>query len=190
MKILLPSLAAAALVAAPAFAEPVEYQVDPNHTEVLFTWTHGGFSTTRGIFFGPEGSFTLDAEDPSASSVSISMPTESVMINANLKEHLSSGDFFGANFSEPVTFESTSINVTGDDTAEITGDLTLNGVTNEVVLDTTLNKMGQGPTGDEVAGFTATTTLLRSDYNLGAFAPFVSDELDVTISLEGTPSEG
>ncbi|MBJ3761913.1 YceI family protein [Maribius pontilimi] len=177
-------------LSAPAFAEPVTYNLDPNHTEILFTWTHGGFSTTRGIFFGADGQFTFDEEAPETSSVSISVPTESMQINAGLKEHLASGDFFGENFANDITFASTAINVTGENTAEITGDLTVNGVTNEVVLDAMLNKTGDGPQGDPVAGFAATTTLLRSDYNLGAFAPFVSDEVEVQISVEGSPVEG
>ena len=191
MKTMLSATALAAVVTAgTAYAEPVTYTMDPAHTEVLFTWSHGGFSTTRGIFFGAEGQFTLDEEAPEAATVSVTIPTDSMMVNADLKNHLSSGDFFGDNFGNDITFESTAINVTGDNTAEITGDRTVNGVTNEVTLDTTMNKMGPGPRGGTIAGFTATTTLMRSDFDLGAFVPFVSDEVEVSISVEGSPAEG
>ena len=89
-----------------------------------------------------------------------------------------------------ITFTSTGIEVTGEDTANITGDLTLNGVTKEVVLDATLNQVGQHPMEEKPwAGFSATTTLLRSDYNVGAFAPFVSDEVQVELSVEAMKAE-
>lgn len=176
------------IAAAPALADPAPYSLDAAHTEVLFTWSHGGFSETRGIFFGAEGEVMYDDEEPANSSVSISIPMENLAINADLRDHLMSGDFFGDNSSDPVTFESTSIEVTGEDTANITGDLTLNGTTNEVVLETVLNQQGQGPQGNEVIGFAATTSFMRSDYGLGAFTPFIEDEIDVTISLEASPA--
>ena len=100
-------------------------------------------------------------------------------------QHFMAPDFFDAADDELVSFTSTAIEVTGDDTAVITGDLTLNGVTQEVALDAVLNAMGNNPLANkEWAGFNATTTLLRSDYGLGAFAPMVSDEVEVVISIE------
>ena len=189
MKHFLTAAIAAATLGTVAHAEPVSYDIDPKHSEVLFNWNHGGFSTTRGIFFGFEGELMYDEEEPANSSVSIQIPTDSVMANAEMKEHWASDDFFGDSFGEDITFESTSIEVTGDTTAEITGDLTLNGMTNEVVLDTTLNKTGEGPQGSPISGFAATATILRSDYGLDLFVPFVSDELQVEISLEASPSD-
>jgi polyisoprenoid-binding protein YceI len=104
--------------------------------------------------------------------------------------HFMSGDFFGAQEGDMVTFTSTSIELTGDDTAMITGDLSMNDVTKSVVLDAKLNKVGDHPqAGKPWAGFDATTTLLRSDFDLGAFAPFVSDEVNVTISIEAMKAD-
>jgi len=89
-----------------------------------------------------------------------------------------------------VSFTSTGIEVTGEKAAKITGDLTLNGVTKSVVLDAVLNQAGEHPMEKKPwAGFSATTTLIRSDYNLGAFAPFVSDEVQVAISVEASKAE-
>jgi polyisoprenoid-binding protein YceI len=89
-----------------------------------------------------------------------------------------------------VTFTSTSIEVTGDTTALITGNLTLNGVTKPVVLDATLNQVGDHPMANKPwAGFDATTTLIRSEFNVGNFAPFVSDEVEVMISIEAMKAE-
>ena len=96
-----------------------------------------------------------------------------------------SKDFFGADDKEMITFTSTGIKVTGENTAEITGDLTLNGVTKSVVLDAKLNQVGDHPmAGKPWAGFDATSTVLRSDFGVGAFAPFVSDEVQIMISIE------
>ena len=80
--------------------------------------------------------------------------------------------------------------MTGDNTAQITGDLTLNGVTKSVVLDAKLNQAGDHPmAGKPWAGFDATTTVVRSEFNLGQFAPFVSDEVQVMISIEAMKAD-
>ena len=104
--------------------------------------------------------------------------------------HFMSPDFFGAEDGEMITFTSTGIEVTGDTTANITGDLTMNDVTKSVVLDATLNKAGPHPRAEkDWAGFDATATLLRSDFGLGAFAPFVGDEISVIISIEAMKAD-
>ena len=73
------------------------------------------------------------------------------------------------------------------DEARVTGDLTLNGVTKEVVLDVELNKAGNHPMGNvPTVGFSAETKLNRSDFNLGAFAPAISDEVEIEISVEAS----
>ncbi|MDZ4095520.1 MAG: YceI family protein, partial [Paracoccaceae bacterium] len=101
-----------------------------------------------------------------------------------------SPDFFAATEDEMVSFVSTGVEVTGEKTAKITGDLTLNGVTKVVVLDAVLNQLGDHPVeGKPWAGFNASTVLVRSDYGLGLFAPYVSDEVPVTISVEAMKAE-
>ncbi|TRD19030.1 YceI family protein [Palleronia caenipelagi] len=188
MKLLLSAAVAAAALVGAAQAEPVKYELDQTHSEILFHWSHGGFSTTRGLFLGFDGEIMFDKDEPANSSVMITVPVADVLANGKLKEHLSSADFFGDNWASDVTFTSTAVEVTGENTANITGDLTLNGVTKPVVLDATLNKNAEGPRGNEVAGFSATTTVMRSEFNLGLFAPFVSDELQVEISVEASPA--
>lgn len=182
--------AALALPATGALAADT-YLLDASHSQIIFSWNHLGYSTTFGMFSGFEGEITMDTENPAASAVSVSMPTMSMFTGWEQREgHFMSGDFFGAEEGDMITFTSTSIEVTGDDTALITGDLTMNDVTKSVVLDATLNKMGTHPmAGKEWAGFDATTTLLRSDFGLGAFAPAVSDEVEVMISIEAMKAE-
>ncbi|MFG6591912.1 YceI family protein [Sulfitobacter sp. 1A12157] len=192
MKNVLLSTAVAATLAAAAQAETVTYMLDPSHSQIVFSYNHLGFSTTTGMFSGFEGSIELDAEDPAASSVAVSFPAESLITGWPAREaHFLTEDFFGAEANPVVTFKSTKIEVTGEDTGLITGDLTLNGITKSVVLDAKLNQMADHPMENRPwAGFDATTTLLRSDFDMGQFAPFVGDEVAIDISVEAmVPAE-
>ncbi len=187
-----PMILAAALAfgATGAFAAD-KYMLDASHSQVLFSYDHLGFSTTFGMFSGFEGEIMFDEAAPENSSVSVSMPVMSMFTGWEKRDaHFMSGDFFGAEEGDMVSFTSTGIEVTGDNTAMITGDLTMNDVTQSVVLDTTLNKTGDHPmAGKPWIGFDATTTLKRSDFGVGAFAPAVSDEVEVRISLEAMKAE-
>lgn len=178
--------AALGLAATAAAAEPEAYVLDPSHSQILFSYNHLGFSTSRGMFSGFEGTINFDAEAPENSSVEVSMPASSMFTGWQERfDHFMSPDFFGASDSDVVTFVSTGIEVTGDKTALITGDLTLNGVTKSVVLDAKLNQAADHPMAKMPwAGFDATTQLTRSDFGLGMFAPYVSDTVDVNISIE------
>ncbi len=180
-----------AVLAAPVAAAPEAYVLDASHSQIVFSYNHLGFSTNYGMFSGFEGEISFDQEDPAASSVSVSFPVKSMLTGWEARfNHFMSPDFFEATDDEMVTFTSTAIEVTGEDTAMITGDLTLNGVTKSVVLDATLNQVGNHPMAEKPwAGFNATTTLLRSDYNVGNFAPFISDEVEVMISIEAMKAE-
>jgi polyisoprenoid-binding protein YceI len=180
-------LLAAALSTSATFAFAGNtYNLDAGHSQILFSYNHLGFSTTWGMFSGFEGEIKFDQEDPAASSVTVSMPTKSMFTGWEERTgHFMTEDFFGATDEDMITFASTGIEVTGDGTAMITGDLTMNDVTKSVVLDATLNQVGMNSMANkEWAGFDATTTLLRSDFGLGQFAPYVSDEVTVQISIE------
>lgn len=183
--------AALAALATASFAAPETYSLDPSHSQVLFNYNHLGFSTTYGMFSGFEGDITFDQDDPSASSVTVSMPLKSMFTGWEARfDHFMAPDFFGDEGAEMVTFTSTSIDVTGEKTAKITGDLTLNGVTKLVVLDAVLNQSGMHPMANAPwLGFDATTTLVRSDYGVGKFAPYVSDEVTVNISIEAMKAD-
>ena len=182
--------AALTLGATGAFAAD-KYILDASHSQVLFSYDHLGFSTTYGMFSGFEGEIMFDADNAAASSVSVSMPVLSMFTGWEKRSgHFMSDDFFGAKEGDLISFASTSIEVTGDNTANITGDLSMNGMTKSVVLDATLNKAGEHPqAGKPWAGFDATATVLRSDFGLGKFAPFVSDEVEAKISIEAMKAE-
>lgn len=179
-------LAAALTTAAGVAAAADKYVLDASHSQVIFDYNHLGFSTTYGMFSGFEGEIMFDADNAANSSVNVAMPVMSMFTGWEKREgHFMSGDFFGASEGDMITFNSTSIEVTGENTALITGDLTMNDVTKSVVLDAVLNKTGTHPMANkDWAGFDATVTLTRSDFGLGAFAPAVSDDVNVRISIE------
>ncbi|WP_425045416.1 YceI family protein [Primorskyibacter sp. S87] len=183
--------AAFAVTATAGFAAPEKYVLDASHSQIVFSYNHLGYSTTYGMFSGFDGEIMFDQEDPAASSVTVSMPVKSMMTGWEKRlGHFMSPDFFNAQDGDMVTFTSTGIEVSGDNTAKITGDLSMNGVTKSVVLDATLNQVGTHPQAQKPwAGFDASTTVLRSDFNVGAFAPYVSDEVQIMISIEAMKAE-
>lgn len=174
-----------------AIAAPKAYVLDASHSQIVFSYNHLGFSTTYGMFSGFEGEIMFDQDAPADSSVSVSFPVRSMMTGWEARfGHFMSEDFFGATEEDMVTFSSTGIEVTGEATAMITGDLSMNGMTKSVVLDATMNQLGQHPMAEKPwAGFDATATILRSDFNVGNFAPFVSDEVEILISIEAMAAE-
>ncbi|MEP5730964.1 MAG: YceI family protein [Sulfitobacter sp.] len=184
-------LAAALALAATTASAAEKYVLDASHSQVLFEYDHLGYSTTTGMFSGFEGEIMFDADAPANSTVAVSMPVSSMFTGWEKREaHFLSGDFFNAEENDLVTFTSTGIEVTGDNTALITGDLTMNNVTKSVVLDAVLNKSGEHPMAKQPwLGFNATTTVTRSDFALGAFAPAVSDDVAIRISLEAMKAQ-
>lgn len=179
-----------ALTSTSVFADAQKYTLDASHSQIIFSYDHLGFSTTYGMFSGFEGEIMFDADAPANSSVTVSMPASSMFTGWERRDgHFLSPDLINAAENQIVSFTSTSIEVTGDNTANITGDLTFAGVTQPVVLATTLNKMGDHPRAQKPwIGFDATTTLKRTDFGVGMAAPFISDEVEVMISIEAEAS--
>lgn len=174
-----------------AFAEPVKYTLDASHSQIVFTYEHLGFSTTTGVYSGFDGTIMFDEADPAASSVEVSFPTDSLYTGwAERTAHFLTDDFFGAEANPTISFVSTGIEVTGETTGNITGDLTINGITKSIVLDADLTQIGDHPmAGKPWAGFKAETTVLRSDFDMGMYAPYVSDEVTIAISIEAMKAE-
>ena len=178
---------AALLGATSAMAAPVTYQFDPDHSQVVFEYTHMGFSTSTGIINGLTGTLVLDQENPAASTVEATIPLSGLRsVSEVLDGHLFGPDFFNTDKAAAVaTFKSTKVEPNGDKEAKVTGDLTLNGVTKPVVLEVEFNGAGLDPlTQAPTIGFSIETELKRSDFNLGAFAPMVDDEVEIDIDIE------
>ncbi|MFK8034987.1 MAG: YceI family protein [Hyphomicrobiales bacterium] len=188
-KILGAALIAGALSTPAISAE--KYVFDASHSQIIFSYDHLGFSTSFGMFSGFEGEAMLDVDNPAASSVTVEFGANTLIAGWKPRaEHLISADFFNAEVNPLVTFKSTLIETTGDDTAKVTGDLQINGITKPVTLDVKLNQMGDNPlAGKPWAGFDATTTVLRSEFGMEKYTPFISDEVKLMISVEMSKAE-
>ena len=186
MKRLLLTAALLTAFAAPLAAAPVTYKIDPNHTDVTAQWSHFGFSNPIAHFGDVDGAITYDPDNVGQSSVEVTLPLSGLEAHVPaFNEHLRSDDFFDAANHPQVTFKSTRVEAAGEGKLRVIGDLTIRGVTTEVVLDTTINKVGEQPMAKRpAAGFDATTTVKRTDFGLGLYAPNVSDEVQIRITTE------
>lgn len=168
------------------------YSTDAAHSMVGWSVNHLGFNDYLGIFGDVAGTLTLDTDNIANSSVDVTIPISSVTVaSAGLKDHLlragqdgGAPDFFGPE-PAPAHFVSTSVHATGDNSAHITGDLTLNGVTKEVVIQAELAGLGtNGMNQKETLGFHGTTTLARSEFDMGWGIPFgIGDEVELYITV-------
>ncbi len=186
VKTILLAAGAVALSATPAFAQVETYAFDEAHTQILFFVDHLGFSMSQGEFHDYDGSITLDRDNPANSSVNVAIKTASIdMDHEKWDAHMKNEDFFHVEQYPEMTFESASVNVTGEDTAELTGDLTLLGVTKPVTLNVTHNKSGEHPfSGEYVAGFSATGEIKRSEWGMDYGLPGVGDTVHIRLEVE------
>jgi polyisoprenoid-binding protein YceI len=181
------ALAAALVVASTAaLAAPTTYKIDPNHTSVVASWSHFGFSNPVATFGGAEGTITFDPANVGTSKVEVTIPLSGLDSRMEkFDEHLRSADFFDAEKFPNITFKSTKVEAAGDKKLRVFGDLTIKGVTRQVVLDTTINKIGEQPMAKRAAaGFDAVTTIKRSDFGVDRYAPNVSDAVTLRITTE------
>lgn len=183
--------AALALASATAFADPVTFELDPTHTNVVASWSHLGFSNPVAHFGDVDGTLVYDAENVGASSVTVTLPLSGLDGHVDaFNEHLRSAELFDAAQYPEITFTSTRVEAAGEDQLKITGDLTIKGITKTVVLDANINGQGEHPmAGREAIGFDATTTVKRSEFGLGYAIPAVSDEVTLRITTEGLVPE-
>lgn len=162
------------------------YKVDSAHTQILWRANHLGFNDYFGIFGEVTGSLTLDPKNPSAAKVMIDIPIEKLATNnTELNKHLFGKDFFDTAKFPTARFQSTSVVVDKDgDEARITGNLTIKGVTKQIVLDAEFSGAGAGPMDKkDNVGFHAETKVKRSDFGVNYGIPLVPDEIPLEISV-------
>lgn len=179
-------MAGLALTMAAFGANAADYKFDTAHTQIFFSVSHFGFSNSTGQFTDFDGGFTFDEKDFTKSSVNVTIQTDSVDLSNHKKwiDHMTSKDFFNSKKFPTMTFKSTQVKKTGDKTMDVTGDLTIKGVTKPVVLNVTFNKTGEA-FGAQKAGFSASTTIDRTDFGLDTYAPNIGTEVPIRIEVEG-----
>ena len=185
MKIRIASLVAfLALLPAATLLAADTYKIDPVHSMVIFQINHLGVSNIFGRFNAPAGTFTTD-DDPANISFNATVETANVDTNNTQRDtHLKSDSFFDAKQFPEITFKSTAVKKTGDKTYDVTGDLTLHGVTKSITVP--LNLIGTAKTqmGDR-AGFGGTFSIKRTDYGMTFMVGPVGDDVTLWVNLEG-----
>lgn len=169
-------------------AMAADYAIDKQgqHAFVNFKISHLGYSWLYGTFKDFDGSFSFDAAKPQDSKVNVTLNTTSVDTNhAERDKHIRSDDFLNVSKHPTATFASTAVTSTGEGTADIAGDLTLNGVTKPVVITATFIGEGKDPWGGYRAGFAGSTTLKLKDFGITKDLGPASESVELIISVEG-----
>ncbi|MBT1074031.1 YceI family protein [Geobacter grbiciae] len=192
MKRIIASIATIAALSLPAFAFASTWTIDPDHSNVGFKVRHLMVSNVKGNFDKHSGTVEINDKDITKSKVNVSIDTASINTNVQKRdEHLRSADFFDVAKYPTMTFVSKKVAKNGKNKLKVTGDLTLHGVTKQVVLDVEgPTKESKDPWGNIRKGATATTKINRKDFGLvwnaaletGGVA--VGDEIAITLEIE------
>jgi polyisoprenoid-binding protein YceI len=180
-------LVTALAMAATATAQTATWQIDPNHSAAQFSVRHLGVSTVRGAFTKVSGSAQHDPADPSKDSLEATIDANSIDTRVEMRDNdLRSPRFFDVQKYPTITFRSKQAKVAGPGKLQITGDLTIHGVTKQVVLDVDgpsapiKDPMGEG----QRLGASATTKINRQDFGITSLPGAIGDEITITIDTE------
>lgn len=168
-----------------ASAAPVVYKVDDSHTYPRFSYSHFGLSTQLSSFKRTSGTVVFD-DEARTGSVDITIDTTAVNTgSAAFDEHIQAEDFLDTAKHPTATFKSTKVVFEGDKPSSIEGLLTVKGITRPVTLTvTSFLSMPHPMVKKPAIGANAYTTIKRSDFGAGKYAPYVGDELRIDIALE------
>jgi polyisoprenoid-binding protein YceI len=168
------------------------YKIDPTHTSVVFSVGHGGLSYVYGFFRQAGGAYILDRADPARSRFQFIIQSNSLDTNhAKRDDHLRGPDFFNVQQFPTIKFDSTRVVLTNRQDRvpeyQVTGNLTLHGVTREITLPLRMLAERPGPYGDPRTGFLCQVSLKRSDFDMTTSLEndVVGDAVSITISFEG-----
>jgi polyisoprenoid-binding protein YceI len=167
------------------------WNLDPAHSAADFTVRHMMVTNVRGTFGAVHGTIEFDPDNPEAASVEGKIEAASINTGtADRDNHLRSGDFFDVENYPHITFKSTDVEITGDNQAQVTGDLTIRDVTSPITLDVTFLGQADSPFGDTRAGFEATGKLNRKDFDLTwnqaleSGGVLVGDEVKISLDIQ------
>jgi polyisoprenoid-binding protein YceI len=190
----LSALLAAVLVSGAAWTQSADrWTLDREHSEIRFSWDHLGLSRKSGRFLDFDVKLEFSPTDPVSGTVEATIKVVSLATGVRaLDDALRSPDFFNSAQHPTITFKSTGITKTGERTGDITGDLTMLGVTRPITLATRWNFTGEHPLasanpvfqGKWVSGFSASAKLDRSAFGLKRGTPLISDEVEIVIEVE------
>jgi polyisoprenoid-binding protein YceI len=172
-----------------------EYTLDPTHTRIGFTARHAMVTKVRGAFNEFSGSVRIDGDDPAKSTAQVTIEAKSIDTrNADRDGHLRSNDFLAMEEFPQITFASTGVVQTGDTSFEVTGDLTVRGVTKSVTIPFEFEGAAKDPFGNERIGFEGATSISRKDFGITWNAPLetggvlVSDKITLEFEVSAVKS--
>lgn len=188
-RLLMRSLCLLALLSAPAFAREqiAEYRLDPVHTRVMFAISHAGFSHALGTVSGSAGTLVFDPDDWTRARVDVRVPIARADLgDADWNKATLAKSLLDAEGHPEARFVSTRVEPVDATHARVIGDLSLRGVTREVVLAVTLNAARRHPMPPfrRTVGFSATTKLSRADFGITAWKSVIGDEVELRIEAE------
>ncbi|MCI0492623.1 MAG: YceI family protein [Planctomycetes bacterium] len=184
------------ILAIPALSLAAEtYAVDPSHLSIVFSCSHSSLSYTYGMFRKAQGSYLIDKTNPANCRFRFSVDASSLDTNqAERDQHLRSPDFFNVQLFPAIAFDSTAC--TGANTQQggimyqVTGNLTIHGVTRQVTIPVQLLGEGKGVAGDQRTGLFANFELKRTEFGMNNLLNLVGDAVGVTVSFEGILQQG
>ena len=183
-------LAALAMSAACAVAnagEPVRYAIDPVHTRVVFEIDHAGFSKAIGTVSGSEGSLLFDADDWSSAKLEVTVPMRRLdMGDSGWTASVFAPRFLDVKRYPQARFVSTRVERREGNRGTLCGELTLHGTTRPLCMELVLNKIARYPLPPfrRTAGFSARTSIKRSDFGMKSWRSLVGDEVELRIEAE------
>lgn len=182
--------AVTALMSAPVMADPVTYTVDDSHTFADFSYNHMGLSQQLNTFDNASGTVVLNL-DAKTGEVDITIDTKSVNTgHEGFNGHIQGEEFLDTEQFPTATFKSTKVIFEGDTPTAVEGDLTIKGITKPITFEIThFNAMPHPMLKKPAMGANATANILRSDFNADKFAPGVSDEVTLTLSVEAIAAD-
>jgi polyisoprenoid-binding protein YceI len=161
-------------------------KVDPVHSTVIFRVQHVGAGHVYGVISAPTGDFTIDPNDPAKFSLNGTANLDNLDTKNEARDkHLKSETFFNAKQFPTIEFKSTSAKKTGDNAYDVTGDLTLHGVTKSITVPVTVTGTGKGMQGETRTGLETTFKIKRSDYDMTQLIPAAGDEITIVVAFEG-----
>jgi len=172
--------------AAPASVPAGDYTLDPAHASLFFRINHLGYSTYVGRFERFEASLTGDPATPESATVTAVVDLTSLNIaNPEFAAELMGPDWFDAAAFPQASFKTYGLKITGENEADISGDLTLKGKTQAVILKAKLNGSGYDRLrGADVVGFSATLPISRAAFGIDRFSGLLADEVEIEIEAE------
>jgi polyisoprenoid-binding protein YceI len=171
---------------APVSARTKTFALDPVHTRVVFFVDHAGLSRAIGSFSGAHGKLVFDPDDWSAAKLEVAVPLATLDLgDADWQDKVLDPDFLDAKGQPEARFVSSRVEATDKDHARVTGQLTLRGVSQDVVLDVHLNALKRHPiTFRQTAGFSASTRLSRRAFGITTWPNVIGDEVEIRIEAE------